>query len=135
MFGRFLGRKRATGASAGAGVPFDDASAVAPEAPVLAPIEPVLAVREFIAELVTYADDGNEFAFSLISKWYEQRRQEGRQRWPALSAMALSRHMVALGCSRRLVDLRHKGGGRPTFIRLPRAAPVVALADKRRAAA
>jgi hypothetical protein len=138
MFSKLLaavgGRKSVANATAGA-INATGAEAVAPAVGV--ELAPAVAVREFLDDLLNYAD-GDEFPFSKLSQWYAQGRLDCPHRWPPLSAMALSRHLVALGCVRRQADLRHKGLGRPTFIRLPRVAPAVALIaveGKRRAVA
>jgi hypothetical protein len=103
--------------------------------------EPEEAVRIFVTELRQYTD-GKEHKFCQIASWYEQRRLErrsdpaleGRPPWPPLTSSVLSKHLIAAGCRRRKVDLRHRGGGRQTMILLP-SVEVVALTDKRRAAA
>jgi hypothetical protein len=99
------------------------------------------AVRIFVTELRQYTD-GKEHKFCQIASWYEQRRierrsdpaLEGRPPWPPLTSSVLSKHLIAAGCRRRKVDLRHRGGGRQTMILLP-SVEVLSLTDKRRAAA
>jgi hypothetical protein len=130
MFSRLLAavgvRTGADDASAGA----INATAAKPVAPPHVPaLEPAVAVREFLDDLIDYAD-GDEFPFAKLSQWYALGRVDCPHRWPPLSAMALSRHLVALGCRRRQADLRHRGLGRPTFIRLPRMAPALAVVPK-----
>jgi hypothetical protein len=93
---------------------------------------PRAAVRAYFDHMMDYVA-GNEVPFRDLMHGYEAMRAEGH-RWPKLSAMALSRHLVALGCRRRLVDLRHEDKGRPTLIRFPRAAEEIVTEYGRAAA-
>jgi hypothetical protein len=93
---------------------------------------PRAAVRAYFDHMMDYVA-GNEVPFRDLMHGYEAMRAEGH-RWPKLSAMALSRHLVALGCQRRQVDLRHEEKGRPTLLRFPRAGEE-SINEGRRAAA
>jgi hypothetical protein len=93
---------------------------------------PRAAVRAYFDHMMEYVA-GNDIPFRDLMHGYEAMRAEGH-RWPKLSAMALSRHLVALGCQRRQVDLRHEEKGRPTLLRFPRAGEE-SINEGRRAAA
>jgi hypothetical protein len=81
------------------------------------PIAQAQAVRLLLADLME-ASAGSEMRFADIAEYYD-RQLTKHARWPLLSRKALSQHLMALGCTRRTVDLRHQGWGRPTMIRLP----------------
>jgi hypothetical protein len=95
-------------------------------------VTPRAAVRAYFDHMMEYVA-GNEIPFRDLMHGYEAMRAEG-QRWPKLSAMALSRYLVALGCRRRQVDMRHEDKGRPTLIRFPRAAEEIVTEAGRAAA-
>jgi hypothetical protein len=93
---------------------------------------PRAAVRAYFDHMMEYVA-GNDIPFRDLMHGYEAMRAEGHC-WPKLSAMALSRHLVALGCQRRQVDMRHEDKGRPTLLRFPRAGEE-SINEGRRAAA
>jgi hypothetical protein len=95
-------------------------------------VAPRAAVRAYFDHMMEYVA-GNEVPFRDLMHGYDAMRAEG-QRWPKLSAMALSRYLVALGCQRRQVDMRHEDKGRPTLLRFPRAAEEIVNEGGRAAA-
>lgn len=74
------------------------------------------AVSAFMEDMMEHAC-GEGLAFHRVKHSYVL-MAPGRG-WPLISDKALSQKMIDLGCSRRKVDLRAKGGGRRSEIVFP----------------
>lgn len=76
------------------------------------------AVQQFLGEMMDMAA-GGALRFSRVSHCY--RVMSSGMGWPPISDKVLSQMLVDLGCTRRTVDLRSRGDGRPTFLEFPLA--------------
>lgn len=74
------------------------------------------AVAAFMSDMMEHAC-GEGLAFHRVKHSYLQ--MASNRGWPPISDKALSQRMVDLGCSRRKVDMRSKGGGRRSEIVFP----------------
>ena len=74
------------------------------------------AVAAFMLDMMEHAC-GEGLAFHRVKHSYVQ--MAPNRGWPPISDKALSQRMVDLGCSRRKVDMRSRGGGRRSEIVFP----------------
>lgn len=74
------------------------------------------AVLEFLAETSAVTD----YDFIPFKDWHQSYRDvQVKKGWPPLTEKSLSQAMQVVGCDRRMVDQRKRGGGRVIAFRVP----------------
>lgn len=94
------------------------APSVADALPSVPTVSREKAVQQFLGQMMEAAA-GGALRFSRVAHSY--RVLAGGMGWPPISDKVLSQMLVDLGCTRRTVDLRSRGDGRPTFLEFPLA--------------
>lgn len=74
------------------------------------------AVLAFLAETSAVTD----YEFIAFKDWHQSYHEvQAEKGWPPLTEKSLSQAMQVVGCDRRMIDQRKRGGGRVIAFRVP----------------